>query len=303
MKQGLGGRWRRLIEALAKEGALAVLVAAALALPASAQAAITTYRGQTSPQDYTNDGVDNGVPQTFGFNFDGSSVFDVVTSTTLHCPDGEFMNMGVVPNMLGEPFPSIGGHFDVTIGNPNTGNGFTVHLVGNIANGQASGTADAQAHEFSGVAPDGPICTASFTWTASAPVTVTPPPLPSAPSPPRVQLTPTTRGHRRPDAGITIVALRTLDGRHYFWGVQDAQCINGATHLVFRIGHSRRRVKCRRQITVVSSSVLPHRYYLIRVRVVRIRKHRLTRGAAYSRRLYMPGNEALWIPVPGLHLP
>ena len=282
---------------------LPVMVAAALALPASAQATIVAYSGQTSPQDYTNDGVDNGVPETFGFNFDGASVFNVVTFTTLHCPDGEFMNMGVVPNMPGEPFLVLGGHFDATVGNPNTGDGFTVHLIGNIANGRASGTADAQAHEASGVTPSGPICSASFSWSASAPVTVPPPPaLPTAPAPPRVELTPTTPGHRRPDAGLTIVALRTLDGRHYFWGVQDAHCVNGATHLVFRIGHSRRRVKCRRKITVVSSSVSPHRYYTIRVRVVRIRKHRVTKGAAYARRLYMPGNEALWIPLPGLHL-
>src|SRR5207302_8670982 len=127
-------------------------------------------------------------------------------------------------------------HFDATIGDPNDGFGLTLHLVGNIANGRASGTADAQAHEYSGVTPTGPICTASFSWSTSAPLSIPPPAIPSAPNPPRVELTPTTPGHRRPDAGLTIVALRTLDGGRYFWGVQDAHCVNGATHLVSRIG-------------------------------------------------------------------
>jgi len=292
------GRWRRSV-------VLAAIAVLALAIPASAEANIVAYTGQTSPQDTSNDGVDNGAPQTFGFNFDGSSISHVITYISLRCPDGQFLNMGVVVDQPGEPFPVAGGHFDATIGDPNSGNGLTVHLVGNVAAASASGTVDAQAHEYSGAAPDGPICSTSFTWTASTPVT-TPPPaptLPSArPSPPRVQLAPARRGHRRPDAGLTIIALRTLDGRHYFWGVQDAHCINGATHLVFRIGHSRKRVRCSRKITVVSSSVLPHRYYTIRVRAVKIRRHRMTKGAAYSRRLYMPGNEALWVPIPGLHL-
>ena len=53
---------------------LALVVAALLALPASAQAAMTAYSGQTSPQDTSNDGIDNGAPETFGFDFDGSSV-------------------------------------------------------------------------------------------------------------------------------------------------------------------------------------------------------------------------------------
>ena len=281
---------------------LAALLATAVALPPSADATIVAYSGQTSPQDFSNDGIDNGAPEKFGFNFDGASVFHVVTYISLSCPDGEGMNQGVVVDKPGEPFPVVGGHFDATIGDPNDGYGLTLHLVGNIANGRASGTADAQAHEYAGAAPDGPICSASFTWTAAAPLTVQPPPLPSAPTPPRVQLTPSPTGHRHPDAGLTIVALRTLDGRRYFWGVQDAHCINGATHLVFRIGHSRKRVRCSRKIAVVSSSVRPHRYYTVRVRVVKIRKHRVTRGASYSRRLYMPGNEALWIPIPGLHL-
>jgi hypothetical protein len=77
---------------------------------------------------------------------------------------------------------------------------------------------------------------------------------------------------------------------------------NRATHLIVRVGRSRRRGKCRRKITVVSSSVAPHRYYTIRIKVVTIWKQRVTMGAGYSRKLYMPGNETNWTPVPGLHL-
>jgi len=273
-------------------------------LPASAQAAMTAYSGQTSPQDTSNDGIDNGAPETFCFDFDGLSISYVITYTSLRCPDGFYMNMGLVQNGPGEPFPVTAGHFDATIGNPNDGFGLTWHLVGDIASGHASGTAEVQAHEYEGVAPSGPICTASFTWSASAPSAGGQPPnQPGAPMPPRVKLTPTARGHKRPDAGLTIVALRTLDGRRYFWGTKDIHCINGATHLIVNVGHSRRRLKCRSRITVASSAVSPHRYYVIRVQPIRIRKHRLVAiGATYSRSLYMPGNEANWIPVPGLHL-
>src|SRR5947209_4721376 len=121
--QGLGGCWRRLVRGRPRVVLLAVIVAAALTLPASAQATIVAYSGQTSPQDFSNDGIDNGAPERFGFNFDGSSIFNVVTYTSLRCPDGEFMNMGVVVDKPGEPFPVVGGHFDATIGDPNDGFG------------------------------------------------------------------------------------------------------------------------------------------------------------------------------------
>jgi hypothetical protein len=290
-------------------GVSALTVAAALAFPAGAGAATVAYSGQTSPQDFSNDGVDNATPEPFSFDFDGASITNVQTGTSLRCPDDSYMNMGTLPGMPGEPFQVTGGHFDATIGNPNEGHGVTWHLVGDIASGKASGTAEVQAHEYSGVTPSGPVCTSSFSWTASTstsaptePTPTDPTPGPTAPTPPRLELTPKTL-QRGPAASLIILALRSPD-HHFFWGTASVSCQNRATNLVFTVRRnhrllSRRRLGCRRRISLASSAVKPHRKYAIRVQPVRIRKGRIVaRGEAYAVRLYMPGNEANWVPIP-----
>jgi hypothetical protein len=281
-------------------GVTALIVAAALALAPRAHAAIATYSGLTSPQDFTNDGVDNGRAEPSGFNLDGTGVYNVVASTSLRCPDGSYMNLSTRPGAeLGEPFPVTGGHFDATIGNPNDGFGVTWHLVGDIANGKASGTAEVQAHEFSGVAPTGPVCTSSFTWTAST--SASPPTDPTTPTPPVLKLAP--RGTPRPAASLFVIGLRSPD-RHFYWGTEQVRCLNGATNLIFTVRRShrlvsRRRLGCRRGISLASSRVRPHRSYAISVQAIRMRRGRVvTRGETYRTRLYMPGNEANWTPVP-----
>lgn len=291
-------------------GVLALGVIAALTFPLSASAAIASYSGQTSAQDFTNDGVNNGTPQPFGFDFDGTSINNVHTSTSLRCPDGSYMNMGTLPSLPGEPFPVTNGHFDATVGDPNQGHGLTWHLVGNIVNGRASGTAEVQAHEYSSVTPTGPICTSSFTWTASASSSppTSPTPAPTSPEPPSVTLTPSAPERSRPAASLMVVGLRSGDTR-YFWGTSRVRCLNGATNLVFTVRRNRRlisrkRIGCRRKISLASSEVAHHRTYAIRVQAVRMRRRRIVeRGEAYRVRLYMPGNEARWVPVPGLGLP
>jgi hypothetical protein len=278
-------------------GAAALAITAAAAFAPSAHAAGVQYLGETSPQDSTDDGVDNPTPEPFGFGLDGSSISNVQTYTSLRCPDGSYMNMGTLPEMPGEPFPVTNGHFDATIGDPNEGFGLTFHLVGDIANGRATGTAQVQAHEFSGVAPSGDVCTSSFSWTASTSA----PPEPDPNAPPRVELTPPAPGGARPAASLVILALRSPD-RRFFWGTQLVRCQN-ATNLVFTVKRnrrllSRRRIGCRRRIALASSAVRPHRTYALGAQPVRIRRGRVVaRGPTYRLRLTMPGNEANWAPI------
>jgi hypothetical protein len=302
-------RWPRSRRAVGPV-ALALAITAALAAAPSARAATVTYSGQTSPQDFTDNGVDDPVPMSFGFDFDGTSINNVDMSTSVRCPDGSYGNVGTHPGFeAGEPFPVTNGHFDATLGDPNEGDGLTWHLVGTIASGKASGTVEVQKHQYSGVTPSGPICTSSFTWTASArkPSDGPDPDLP-APNPPEVRVTPRNPTSGRPAASLLVLALRSPVPRFY-WGTARVRCLNGATNLVFTVRRkhklvSRRRLGCRRKISLASSAVRPHRTYAISVRAIRVRNGRvIARGETYRLRMRMPGNEANWVPVPDLTLP
>jgi hypothetical protein len=288
---------------------LGLVVVCVLALAPRADAATVTYSGLTSPQDFSADGVDNAVPVTFAFDFDGTSISNVDAQTSVRCPDGSGGNVGTHPGYtFGEPIPVTGGHFDATIGNPNEGDGLTWHLVGTIANGKASGTAEVQKHQIDGETPSGPICTSSFTWTAAATRPASPRPTTPSPSPPSVKLTPEDPARGRPAASLFVVALRSTVPRFY-WGTARVRCLNRATNLVFdvRLNHklvSRRRLGCRRKITLASPPLRPHRNYAIRVRAIRVRGGRVVaRGETYRLRIRMPGNEANWVPIPGLTVP
>jgi len=91
---------------------------------------------------------------------------------------------------------------------------------------------------------------------------------------------------------------RTPLGYRYFFAAQHIRCINGATNLVFTVARARRSTPCRSGPILISGQLAPHKTYEIRVQAVRIRRHKVVkRGAPYSGRLYMPGNEVLWIPV------
>jgi hypothetical protein len=271
---------------------LVLAVALALAVPAGAQAAGTSYAGQTSPQDFSNDHVDNGTPKPFGFDVVGSTITNIAATTSLRCPDGSFLNVSTVPDEYGEPFAFSNGHFDGTIGNASKGSGLTWHVVGTIAGGRATGTADVRMPQYTSTHPNGPICTSQFTWSASLA------------SPPQTQIAPTTPRPGRPDVSLQVVGLRTMNAvpARFYWGAEQIHCLNGATDVIVKVGRSRKDLKCRPGISVASSQVAPHRTYLIRLQAVKMRGRRVVaRGASYSASMYMPGLEANWVPVPGLH--
>jgi hypothetical protein len=139
--------------------------------------------------------------------------------------------------------------------------------------------------------------------TGSAP----PPPVPTVPLPPHLQFAAHNPRPGRPDLYLELDAFRltllsgllhTPIGYRYFFAAQHIRCINGATNLIFTVAHARHSTSCRPGPILISGQLAPHSTYQIRVQAVRERKHKVVKwGASYSGHLYMPGNEARWVPI------
>jgi hypothetical protein len=132
-----------------------------------------------------------------------------------------------------------------------------------------------------------------------------------APNPPQLKIGPTTRRVARPDVYLTLGAVRAgllsmpshrLIGYRYFFDASEIRCVKHATNVIFTAGGSRHTVSCKRRgPLLITPRLAPHRRYRITVQAVRMRRGRIVnRGPVRSGRLYMPGSEARWVPIPRL---
>lgn len=129
-------------------------------------------------------------------------------------------------------------------------------------------------------------------------------------TPPRFIIIPSGRNSTEPNVYVELSAFRIelltalthrIVGYRYYFVAQDIDCVNGATNLIFTVGHKRHTTGCPRTPIRISSAIKPNRRYRVRVEAVRIRHRRIVkRGASYSGRLYMPGNRGHWTLVSGI---
>ena len=129
----------------------------------------------------------------------------------------------------------------------------------------------------------------------------------NGPTLPQLQLGPTKPRSGRPDLYVRIGAVREVlvsltthkvVGYRYFFDATSVRCVNGANHVIFTVGRSRRTLSCKRSPILISGQLAPHKSYRIAVQAVRMRRRRVVkRGARYSGQLYMPGNEVHWTPI------
>ena len=146
---------------------LAVTFMSTLAVPAISQAAAAvTYTG-TVRIDNSNDGRNDPVAEPLSVTVDRHRVTDYSFFATLRCSDGSFMNVGLMYVRLSSaPIPLRGNTLSISTGDATQGDGLTAHITGRIAGNHMSGSLQVQAHEFSGVAPSGPVCSTSYRWKA-----------------------------------------------------------------------------------------------------------------------------------------
>lgn len=274
-----------------------VLFALFLLAPPTANAASVDYSGQTSPQDNSDDGIDNPEPRPFSLTVDAGKVTKLAFSATLRCPDGSGANKGYDYDAeRGDPpVPIVDGAFELRWSRSD-GNGDAYVVKGSISDGTASGTVHVEAHEFSGVAPEGDICSADITWTAKR-VSVEPPPSTSP------------RRSTRPFATWVLDGLRARTTptagypyKHaYAIGLTPLSCFR-ANYVLVRVGRAKaKRVSCRPEGKISSPTVInryplrPRRHYQVRVTPVRIRRGRvIKRGRTMSQRFYLAGSDSLW---------
>src|SRR5436190_10523341 len=133
-----------------------VSVVVVVSAPSGADAAAITYTGtEDLPARVT---VDRARVTALSF------------FATLHCADGSSGNYGIdtVRFPRSVPVTVSGGHFTVA-GAQSDGNGLAWNVDATLAGRTITLKAHAEAHEFSGITPQGPLCSVDKTMTLHAP--------------------------------------------------------------------------------------------------------------------------------------
>jgi hypothetical protein len=103
-----------------------------------------------------------------------------------------------------------------------------------------------------------------------------------------------------PNFSLILTAARTNHApHHYRFTAENVSCDGGASAVQITVGASTTQVPCKARLAAASKQLAGHRTYKITARAVRFdRKHRITaRGPLYRLSLYMPGDEARWVPA------
>lgn len=223
-----------------------MLVASPL-LPVVTRAASTaaiTYTGTVSIAS-SNHGKHEVTRVPLSITIDGNQITNYSFSSTLQCPDGSVINQGIAlqPSMSTIPFKA--NRFDISVGNPASGNGLTAHVTGTVTTGRVvTGHIRFEAHEDESVTPAGPICTSSYSWTAKA----------QAPPAPSVSM------------GFTKVSLPNTPPQQYALGVGAVSCSNGAVAAQLTVDSQSRTVTCQGGspiVTVIATGLTTGRIYTL----------------------------------------
>ena len=274
-----------------RRGVLLVAVLAFLALAAPATAATVQYAGQTSQS------------QRFEVTITDNVVTRVSFDASLPCEDGSTLN--IAPAYDQQVPVAANGEFQLDA-ESHEGHGIDALIRGIVNDREAEGTAKITARAYSGGdGPSGPACAADITWDAANLAAPAAPPSPSGPTPSTPEpSSPSSPGapRPRPDAMVSLGAVRFSRGRfhRYYVAVQQMQCVNGATHVSFRVAGRRRRLRCTRTgWTAISGNVRPGRVYAVRMQPVRLRRGRIVRlGRANVVSFRMPrASEPGWAPI------
>jgi hypothetical protein len=243
-----------------------------LAVPAISQAATAvTYTGTVRIDD-TNDGRNDPIAEPLSVTVDRHHVTDYSFFATLRCSDGSFMNVGLNYVQLSRaPIPLRGNTLSISVGNATQGDGLTATITGRLAGKHMSGSLQAQAHEFSGVAPSGPVCSSSYPWKAvSQRAAQAPKPLKAKPS---VSMT------------IDPVRLPTSASTYsYGIAVANVTCAGGANAFKVSVAGKSSTLSCasavRRPITKAVMGLSAGRSYEVHVQAIKRRGKRRSYGVS-----------------------
>jgi hypothetical protein len=272
---------------------LATTIIGTLAVPAFSQAATpVTYTG-TVRIDNSNDGRNDPVAEPLSVAVYRHHVTGYDFSASLRCSDGSFANVGVsFDPRTSAPIPLRGNTFSTSTGNATQGDGLTAHITGRLSGKHMSGSFQVQAHEFSGVAPSGPLCSSGYSWKAVS-------------HSPFQALKPVKA---RPSVGMVIDPVRVpVSASTFSYGIAvgDVTCGGGANAFKVSVAGKSSTLSCastiRRPITKAVMGLSAGRSYLVHVQAIERRGKRRTYGVSQhiTVRIPAPGSSG-WRVVSGL---
>jgi outer membrane protein assembly factor BamB len=145
---------------------------------------------------------------------------------------------------------------------------------------------------------------------STTPVSPSTPTTPTNPLTPVKPITPPSRSvgrlgstkNHRPNVALTVIAVRSVATPHVFaFAAEHVNC-RRASAVRVTIDGSTIILPCGTKLALASKYVAAHRNYRITIQAIRYGAggRIIARGPVYTLTLYMPGNEATWIPLPGL---
>jgi hypothetical protein len=190
------------------------------------------------------------------------------------------------------PIPLRGNRLSISAGDATQGDGLTAKITGRLAGKHMSGSLQVQAHEFSGVAPSGPVCSSRYSWKAVSQRAV------QAPKPVKA----------RPSVSMTIDPVRlAVSASRFSYGiaVADVQCAEGANAFKVSVAGKSSTLSCastvRRPITKAVMGLSASRSYRVQVQAIKRRGQRRSYGVSQhiTVRIPTPGSPD-WHVISGL---
>jgi hypothetical protein len=243
--------------------------------------------------DISNDGRNDPINEPLSVTVDRHHVTDYSFFATLRCSDGSFMNVGLnYLQLRSAPIPLRGNALSISAGDATQGDGLTTHITGRLAGKHMSGSLQVQAHEFSGVAPSGPVCSSSYQWKAVSQRAA------QAPKPVKA----------KPSVSMTIDPVRIpVSASTFSYGiaVADVTCAGGANGFKVSVAGKSATLSCAhavsRPITKAVMGLSAGRSYQGHVQAIERRGKRRSYGVSQHMtvRIPTPGS-AGWHVISGL---